>query len=663
MQVRELLNLTPEQLNEQLPEEVVIQFDEGAFTLHKPDVVLSSVFWKFHRAYPKLPLLYTHTLPSIMNGEPFGSKTHKKLMEVITHDLYSLYGFNHPNEIANVKRIIFQVNNDLDNVGSMISEEYPLDIDIDDFLDIVEHPEYAKILADLRPDSFSISKFYEKLDALIKTHPDFRGNNLVWAIRCGLVNSMQTYQCTGVRGIVTEVNSTHIPTPVMTNYTRGMYKHEELTIESRSGAKSLYLTDAALEDSEYFARRLQLLCMVVRKIVYHDCGSTHYQNWTVKGPIYDESGVCTYPGDLNFMKGKYYLDEETGTLKTIRNAKKDKHLIGKVIKLRHVRGCIHEKADEICHVCFGALAFNLPAHANIGYVSAADMTKQATQGIMSNKHLDKSSSGGALILDNMARTFLEVNPDRISVRFKEKYSRKRMSIIVPAASATGLVGVVNATNVNDIHPPRASSITNMTICIFSGDTETQIPIMVNKTRIPASLTMDFLMHVKAVGYKLDSNNNFVISLDGWDYDRTVMEIPEMEYNQAEHNAQISMLIESSMKEIQSRAKPESYQRTLEELFMLVNSKLSVQLSCLETIMYATSIYNQDSYDLSRGSDSPILGIGDDLIKGRSMATSLAYEDILPSIYNPDSTIPYNRPNSPMDVFVCPQETIQDVLRG
>lgn len=659
---RDLIGADPEEVFQTFPNVVTVVFDDGEVTVMDiADLALSMIFWRFIQAYPQLPLIRKYTIRSTLNGAVFGSNSAKSLMETITKDIYELYNFYTPEQIEPVKRLICIVNNEVGNIGSAISEAYPLDVDLEDFMEMVDHPHAIELRQKCKPDSDSISMYYAELEKFAKNHPDFAINKLSFAIRSGLVNSMQTYQCVGVRGLITEVNSHVIPTAVMTNYTLGMYDIADLAIESRSGAKNLYLTDAALEDSEYFARRLQLLCMVVEKIVYQDCGTTNYLNWEVKGPTYNEFGLMTYEGDLKFMIGKYYLDEATGKLRVIRG-KSDSHLNGKTIKLRTVTRCKHPDNRVVCHVCFGKLASNFPGHGNIGYSSAGTMTQQATQGIMSNKHLDKSSSGGQIRLDNVASHFFELTADRTSVAFKQKLSKKKFKIVLPADSAGGLISVSTIANINDLHPPRISRVKDINLVMIEQGEEVYLPVTINQTSLPANLTMEALLHVKRNGFTLDDRNNFIIGFDDWDFSQPVFEIPEMEYNQAEHNAQISSLIESSMVQVTQRHTAHSHDRTLIELFSLVNSKLNVPLSCLEIIMYAVSIHAPDNFDLPRNTDSMMLGIGDKLIRDRSVSAMLAYEDILPGLWGTNSWDPRNRPNSPMDVFVCPDEVVKDPTR-
>ena len=659
---RDLLQLDPEETFYNFPNVVTVRFDDGGICIMDiADLALSMIFWRFIRAYPDLPLIKKYTIRATLKGSVFGSNSAKSLMETITKDIYEAYNLVTPEQIEPVKRLICIVNNEVGNIGSAISEAYPLDVDLEDFMEMVDHPYAIEMRQKCKPDSDSISVYYNELERFAKSHPDLAHNKLSFAVRSGLVNSMQTYQCEGVRGLITEVNSHVIPTAVMTNYTLGMYDLADLAIESRSGAKNLYLTDAALEDSEYFARRLQLLCMVVEKLDYHDCGSTRYLDWEVKGPSYNEFGLMTYEGDLKFMVGKYYLDETTGKLRVVRG-KSDSHLNGKTIKLRTPSRCQHPDNRVICHVCFGKLASNFPAHGNIGYSSAGTMTQQATQGIMSNKHLDKSSSGGQIRLDNVASHFFELTSDRTSVAFKQKMAKKKFKIVIPSDAAAGLISVSTIANINDLHPPRISRIHDINMVISEHGEDVYMPVVVNQTTLPANLTMEALLHIKRNGFTLDERNNFIIDFNDWDFTQPVFEIPEMEYNQAEHNAQISSLIESSMVQVTQRNTAHSHDRTLVELFSLVNSKLNVQLSCLETIMYAVSIQAPNNFDLPRNTDSMMLGIGDKLIRERSVSAALAYEDILPVLWGTNSWNPENRPNSPMDVFVCPQEVIEDRSR-
>ena len=89
----------------------------------------------------------------------------------------------------------------------------------------------------------------------------------------------------------------------------------------------------------------------------------------------------------------------------------------------------------------------------------------------------------------------------------------------------------------------------------------------------------------------------------------------------------------------------------------MNSKLKVNILSMETIVLGLMVRSVTDYSLSRGASEPVLGIAELLTKYRSLGPALAYENQYETLTNPISFFKGTRPDSPMDVFLCPQEVM------
>jgi hypothetical protein len=341
----------------------------------------------------------------------------------------------------------------------------------------------------------------------IDNEKDLKNNSLVKAVRSKMVNSNQVAQCVAVRGFLTEVDGTILPTPILSNYTRGLNSLYDLVAESRSAAKSYYFSESPLQDSEYFARRLQILCMTVEKIHYEDCGSTDYVNWLVNPPTFDDNGKMVYPGDLKFMLGKYYLNESTGKLDVITHD--DSSFYGKVIKMRSSLTCKHHDKHGVCEVCFGKLAKNVSRFANIGHLSCATMTQQTSQSVLSTKHLDASSVSANIVLNSVSTNYFILNQSKNSYILKPSLAKKTVKIVINRDEAPGLTDILAVESVDNINPIRISSLTSIEISVedekgIDGDI-----LYVNQENRKAVFTIDFLKYLKNFRWTTDSKNNFL----------------------------------------------------------------------------------------------------------------------------------------------------------
>lgn len=658
---RTLLNYSTAQLWEMLYGNFVLVFDNHEERqTHFKSVLYSSYFWDFHRKYPKTPLLFKHHVDSVLKGGLLTAKTHIELVGSVFWDVVDAYGFKSAEQRDPLVEQIYQVTNEVYNDLSYRAESHVTSIDILDFVNMVSHPEIEPVLDAVDGSRDSLEKAYETTLRVLNTDPTVSDNAVARAVRAKMANPNQVLQCLAPRGFVTEADGHIIPHPVTRGFTSGMRTLHNIVAESRPAAKTLFYAEAPLEQAEYFARRLQLLCMTVEKLYYGDCGSTEYMNWRVKGPSYDGNGRMTYAGDLKNLVGKNYLNEETQQLETISLG--STHLIGKTVKIRGALFCKHHDRHGCCSTCFGKLSDNISPYANLGHICAATMTQQTGQNILSAKHIETSSTSEVIVLDAMASKFFAVSTSGNSYLFNKALRDTNVCCVVSREEAFGLTDIHLVNNIMDINPARVSEIGVVTMTTDGG--LNKFPIVLERNGRPAMITYEFLDYLKTHGWGLDEFGNYSFDLSGWDFTKPVFRLPDVEYNFSQHSKEIATIIESRMIDIAERAKPDSPVSTLIELFDLVNSKLNVNLALLEIIIYASMVRNLDEENmgLARGYPTASLGVSNMIINGRSLSNALAYEDQTSLILDPKSFFKANRPDSVFDAFVTPREAIADRKR-
>lgn len=661
IEVRQLLGIKTQELSGFLPETFELKFEDGVVGRTTINHMLyTSYFWDIFRAYPNTAITSQHHVDHVLKGKPLTSSTHIELLTNIYKDVVTTYELNTPAQTEHLLELVYRVTNNIQNEVTKMAEAHVTSIDVLDFIEVVEHPIIKSITQNCEPHRESIQKTTETIRDTIYNDISLANNALIKAVKSKMVNEGQVSQCVGVRGFPTEVDGSILKVPILTNYTRGMKSLYNFMAESRSAAKALYFSEAPLQDAEYFARRLQLLAMTVERLVYVDCGTTKYLEWRVNPPSVDEKGKTIYPGDLKFMVGKYYLDESGGTLKQIKG--NEEHLFNQVLRIRSVLYCEHPDPHAVCEVCFGALAKNVSRFSNLGHLCAATMTQQTAQSVLSTKHLDPSSSSANIVLNDLNAKYLAVNADKNAYLIRKDLKNQSVKLTINRDEAMGLTDILAMDDLRDLNPTRLSSIECIEITTRTREGEISIPIFVNQGNRKAVLTMDFLKYLKIHRWETDGKNNFVFDLRDWNFDLTVMMLPDMEYSYSDHSHQIAKVIESSMKNITDRSSPHSPVATLQELFLLVNAKLNVNIAALEVIIYAIMIPSKGSYGMARNHPSPVLGITNMVIYNRSLSNSYAYESQSAVITDPVSFYKLDRPSSVFDVFVVPLQVVQEELR-
>lgn len=639
--------------------QLTIEFEDGVSvktTIRK--TLYSRFFWLIHETYDKLPIYSRHFVEHILakdNGI-LNSGTHIGLLSIIAKDVIELYQLQNPKDKELLYSLIYQITNNIYNEINKYIDGSVVTIDILDFLNLSFNEQVIAANTGLKPTPKNIERIHKKiLDIITNSDPS---NNIVKAIRAKMVNANQVTQCLSIRGYPSEVDGKVLSTPIMSNFTLGLDKLYDLVTESRSAAKSLYFSEAPLEDAEYFARRLQLMSMYVEHLDPVDCGSTNYVKWFIRPPEFNELNEQIYAGDLRFMKGKWYLHEATNTLKSLEG--NEKHLENTTILMRSSLTCKHHDKHTICAVCFGRLSENINAYANLGHICAATMTRQTSQSVLSNKHYQGSSVSTDLYLGELLSKCFTVSKNKTSLLLNPKLKPLSPKLIITKDSALGLIDALSDDNIDDINPAYISNIESLNIStIINGNTFTDEYNMLQSNR-KCMLSKELIIYIKDHKWGLDNTGGFVFDLVDWDYENDLLVYPKKEYSFSDHSKQVAKIIETGINDIIKRDDPESPVYTLKELFKLVNSKLNVNISLLEVIIYAvTTPREPNNLDLSRNYEETVLGVSDKVIKGRSLSNLYAYQNQSNVIVTPEAFDSDNRPDSVYDIFMTPREVLNN----
>ncbi len=668
-----LLPYSTQQLWDNLAGEFSVVFDDGVVQTNEREVIYSSYAWALHRRYPKTPLKAKHHVQSVFTpSREMPAQAHLKLLNNVFWDVYDAYRDDYPDRrvlIEELSLLVYQISNQIYNDLSIRLEAYVTSLDITDFLAILRDPVIAQGIADAQPTEQGIEKVNKLIQDRLDHAPEFYHNPLATTIRTGIARMGQALQCLGLRGFITDVDSQIFPEPIMTSYISGHRSLYASMIESRSAAKSLMNTTKPLQDSEYFSRRQQLVCMNIRNLHMIDCGSQAYLYWTVRPERY-EGATKVSEGDLATIQGSYYLDETTGTLKVVR--KSDKHLIGKTIPLRSVvAGCNHPDPNGVCEVCFGETALALPINSNAGHNACVTMTAVLGQLILSTKHFDGSSKVEGIYLekDPVARKYLSAPPDGNSYFLNEALRGRNIKIRVSVDDAKGLPDLRLVDDVAKLNVLRTSQFEGVTFVVedpVKKETHTTtVRVVVNQRK--ASLTTQMLAHIKsrgADGYQIIKDardGKYEFDLTGWDFSQPIFVLPMRHFNMSNHQFEIARMLEATAEEMEKRSKDVSPTAMLVEFHDLVNRRLSVNLSVLSLIIYSSMVVNIDecNYDLPKLGTQMGLGVLKALLAYRSLSAMLSYEGHRQTFTDASSFRVRNRLDHPFDSLFMPHEVLTE----
>jgi hypothetical protein len=660
IKARHLLNYTTNDLWNILVGDFILVFDDNVEILTNfRKTLYSSYFWEFHRQYPDTPILHKHHVDYILGDKYLGSNTHMALLTEIYKTTVETYKLTTPLDRDRLTKLVYEVANYAYNDLIKRTERFVVSIDILDFIDVIDSKEIEELLVNVKPTEQSINNVYASILKVIGKDSNLDNNALALASRSRLVSNNQLLQCISPRGYVTDIDSMIFQVPVLRGYVQGLRSLYDSMIESRSAAKSLFFSEDPLKEAEYFSRRLQLLTMTVENIHYGDCGSQNYLTWYVKPPLANSKGVV-FKGDLPNLVGKYYLDEITNTLKCI--TKEDKHLSGTTIKIRSVvAGCNHPDVHGVCSTCFGKLADNITPNADLGHLTTVTLTKPQSQLVLSTKHYDGSSIVDEIVLEEAGTQFFKVSKAGNEYLINPLLKGKALILKVSPEDAFALGDIALVDDVHEINVSRISNINFVGFELTENGVTSKTQLCVSFNNRAAMFTHDFLNYIKVTGWTVDDNGNYKFDISDWDVLLPIMELPNRQYNMSDHSNNVASIIEARVNDLTERSKPETPAATLVELFDTVNSKMDINLSVLDVIVYASMVINplEDKYSLPKEGTTRALGVSALTIASRSLGGAYAYENLFDTMTKPRSYFKLDRLNHPMDTYFAPYEVVED----
>lgn len=617
---------------------IMLICDDGEIETTVRRAIYCSYLWDIHRHFPKTPLLTTHT----MGMERLSSKIHLNLLSAIYKNCVYAYADESNFDREHAWKVIYGITNNVYNDMIQQLDEYVETLSIIDLLEVIDHKDIKKVNANLKPTQKAIDEAYDVILDTLEKSDDLKYNAVANAYRSSMVDPKQICQCVGPRGYVTEVDSTIFRQPILSGYTQGMRFLYESLIESRSASKALMFQKDPLAQCEYFNRQLQLVAGVVDTLVMGDCGSQHTMSWKVE------------PGELKVMEGLNYVDN--GEVKTIQ--KDDYHLVGQVINLRTVFGCTHPDRQTVCETCYGEIAQSLPHGTNPGHVGAISLGEKTSQLVLSTKHVDGSSKVDAIDLGDVYSRYLVSGADENTLRLAPDLKGQSVSIVLPSESASSLPDIYN---IDDFREVSVSLVTELTDVTFLIGDETDEEIGLHEMKVPVSmgsrlgsLTRKALLYIKTHGFTLSETGDYVVDLSKWDVGEALFELPLKHINMLDYQSQVKSFILSTNQAGDTRkyylAGFEDKVEAIKELNSLVSSKLSINLSHILIIAYATAGVDpkNGNYHLPRGGEPFEFMKVKDLMQNRSLGALMAYEEQDKAFDNFESFTITDRPRHPID---------------
>jgi len=665
--VRKLFMLPAERIL-QLRTNLNLQFEDNVVieNAYYKDVILFRYFLDFLTKF-QISLTSELWIPNYYVEGYFASSTYIDLYAVIYKKFFK-ENLDPTKDNSETLRALFKamydtvhkVNKDL--VRDII--EYAIDVEIQDILEIQFDEELLQAIANanMNKNQESIENTYKVLDNIFHSRR-YNHNLMTMLYLSGAVSKDQIKQLLGSRGYLTELDSKLFKEPMTNSFTLGFKNMYDAAIESRAGAKAQYLSTKAIQDSEYANREIQLLTMVIERIQREPCDHPTYVEFLIRPPEYNDNGKLIHGGDLKNLVGKYYLDPITGEEKVIEG--NEKHLIGKIIKIRSAVYCSCSDKKAICSKCIGDISHSILNRENLGNVVSAFVNAKKSQSLLSAKHLLKSATTTPLELEDIVTKFFIVRKEKLYPR-ASTVNRKgtKVYLRINQNEAWGLKSAIQMKNIRNITVNKISRLESVDLIFVNektGEVKDEVTLPLKSKNRYAYLTIPFIGYVMEKGYETPDEKTYFIDITNYPAKSSIFMYEEKEFDFSALNKEFKDLIKSrKFIKVDDVYRSEYAPHVLvEKLFRLINTKLNINLALIEVIVYALTIQNPNEldYDLGRNSSIKNLGGFKEVIDGRSIGASYDWDDLQNKILHPLLYKKEHKPSTPMDTFLKPNEVI------
>lgn len=429
-----------------------------------------------------------------------------------------------------IKQLVHVWNNQRHNYMCVKSEDAVVSARSMDVLHAYRNPTIAEIRRKVHSGEMTIGDAIPEFDKTMMTDPYFDRCVFGLLYRTRSVSSVQSFQLVVSRGDVTDLNSTILPNTVMTSYGDGINNLADSLADSKGAGFSLISNGAALQNSEWFHKKIHNLASSVRGVTYqHDCGST-------KGAI-----VRIISKEfLKSLQGKWRIMDD-GSNELLFGDNLNKIKVGETIKFRSVAWCHVGKTGKPCSKCFGKMESALPYNrytkkgAVPGLFYGSTFAEPIGQSILGTKHRIGSASAIGYTVAKIDEEYIRTDDEGDFIYFNDEILNKTSDpyLILDKETREDFSNFSFMESLEELSANRLRTYESISLQVAI-----QNPMFPDKPAIynpvinttvasrDARMTMSFVEFLMTKPIEEDGRV-FKISLQGWDSDQPAFELPQV----------------------------------------------------------------------------------------------------------------------------------------
>lgn len=319
---------------------------------------------------------------------------------------YVLVKYDDPVVYDLVKQLVYTGHNQMHNYLCIKSETGVVSARSVNIAKIYRHPKIADLKSRVMTGKVPMADAAKEFEQIMMTDEAFDKDVFGLLYRTRSVNNVQSFQLIISRGDVFDLNNVIQPNTILSSYADGINNLADSLGESKGAGFSLISNGAALQDSEWFHKKVHNVSQVVQGVKYQDdCGTT---TGTILRIISNE-----FKKDL---AGKWMInDDGSTTLLTYKQLESIK--TGDTIKIRSMAWCKHSHNGRPCSKCFGKMESALPYNpytkrsAVPGLFYGSTFAEPIGQSILKTKHRIGSATAVKFVVERPDRTYIKTDDD------------------------------------------------------------------------------------------------------------------------------------------------------------------------------------------------------------------------------------------------------------
>lgn len=300
-----------------------------------------------------------------------------------------------------IKQLVFTWHNQCHNYLSIKGETGVVAARSLDLVHIYRNPKVADLKERVANGKTNMADAGKEFEQIMMTESDFDKSVFALLYRTRSVSAVQSFQLVIARGDVFDLNNVILPNTVKTSYADGITNLADSLGDSKGAGFSLISNGSALQDSEWFHKKIHNVSQVVQGIRYQtDCGSTTGPVLKIISSEFKKSLV-----------GRWTInDDGTNTLLTYDEIKKLE--TGQIIRIRDIAWCRHGEDGKPCSKCFGKMESAIPynpytKHSAVpGLFYGSTFAEPIGQSILKTKHRIGTATAKGFVVQRADKDYI-----------------------------------------------------------------------------------------------------------------------------------------------------------------------------------------------------------------------------------------------------------------